>query len=135
MVTLTTMASEKVQDFIKDHGVETDAGLRVAVLPGGCSGFQYGLNIEDGAESDDEILEIGRDADTRMIVDMLQNDRRLQPERILIDHVEHEFSEVVLTGRLDPDGMIIRSSEMSAKCPSKYEEEPGAPQPKGGQQS
>lgn len=46
-----------------------------------------------------------------------------------------EGGEVVLTGRLDPDGMIIRSSEMSAKCPSKYEEEPGAPRPQGGQQS
>ena len=38
-----------------------------------------------------------------------------------------EGGEVVLTGTLDPQGMIIRSSEMTAKCPSKYEEEPGAP--------
>ena len=30
----------------------------VAVLPGGCSGFQYGLNIEDEPEADDEILEL-----------------------------------------------------------------------------
>ena len=56
MLTLTTTAVEKVQDFIKEHGVEGDAGLRVAVLPGGCSGFQYGLNIEDGPENDDEIV-------------------------------------------------------------------------------
>jgi iron-sulfur cluster assembly accessory protein len=27
------------------------------VLPGGCSGFQYGLNIEDEAQDDDDILE------------------------------------------------------------------------------
>ena len=58
MVTLTVMATEKVQDFIKEHGVETEAGLRVAGLPGGCSGFQYGLNIEDAPESDDEVLDI-----------------------------------------------------------------------------
>ena len=58
MVTLTSMASEKVHDFIREHGVETEAGLRVAVLPGGCSGFQYGLNIEDSPESDDEVLDI-----------------------------------------------------------------------------
>lgn len=40
-----------------------------------------------------------------------------------------EGGEVVATGRLDPsdDGHVFRSSEMSAKCPSKYEEEPGAP--------
>jgi iron-sulfur cluster assembly accessory protein len=60
MLTLTHTASEKVQDFIHEHGVESgEAGLRVAVLPGGCSGFQYGLNIEDGPEDDDEVFEVG----------------------------------------------------------------------------
>ncbi len=58
MMTLTATAAEKVQDFIREHGVEGDVGLRVAVLPGGCSGFQYGLNIEEGPEEDDEVLEI-----------------------------------------------------------------------------
>lgn len=58
MVTLTQTAVDKVQDFIQEHGVETKAGLRVAVLPGGCSGFQYGLNIEDAPEGDDEVLDI-----------------------------------------------------------------------------
>ena len=33
------------------------AGLRVGVLPGGCSGFQYGLNIEDEPAEDDLVLE------------------------------------------------------------------------------
>jgi iron-sulfur cluster assembly protein len=58
MVSLTQTAADKVQDFISEHGVEGDVGLRVAVLPGGCSGFQYGLNIEDGPESDDEVLDV-----------------------------------------------------------------------------
>ena len=58
MVTITATATDKVQDFIQEHSAEAQAGLRVAVLPGGCSGFQYGLNIEDGPEADDEILEI-----------------------------------------------------------------------------
>ena len=57
-MTLTATATEKVQDFIQEHGVESEAGLRVAVLPGGCSGFQYGLNVEDEPEADDEILDI-----------------------------------------------------------------------------
>jgi len=38
-----------------------------------------------------------------------------------------EGGEVVLTGRLNDTGSLLRSSEMTAKCPSKYEEEPGAP--------
>ena len=58
MMTMTVTAVAKVQDFLQEHGVETDAGVRVAGLPGGCSGFQYGLNIEDGPESDDEIVDI-----------------------------------------------------------------------------
>ncbi|MCE2455229.1 MAG: iron-sulfur cluster assembly accessory protein [Gemmatimonadetes bacterium] len=58
MLQLTAAATSKVHDFMKEHGSDTDTGLRVAVLPGGCSGFQYGLNIEDGPESDDEILRI-----------------------------------------------------------------------------
>jgi iron-sulfur cluster assembly protein len=57
MLILTTTAVGKVQDFMSEHGAGAEAGLRVAVLPGGCSGFQYGLNIEDGPEADDEILE------------------------------------------------------------------------------
>jgi cytochrome c-type biogenesis protein CcmE len=34
-----------------------------------------------------------------------------------------EGGEVVLTGRLTESGSVFESSEMSAKCPSKYEEE------------
>jgi iron-sulfur cluster assembly accessory protein len=57
-ITLTPDAVSKVQHFIEEQGAETGAGLRVAVLPGGCSGFQYGLNIEDAPESDDEVLDL-----------------------------------------------------------------------------
>ena len=54
---ITATAADKVHGFIKDHGESEDTGLRVAVLPGGCSGFQYGLNIEDAPETEDEIVE------------------------------------------------------------------------------
>jgi iron-sulfur cluster assembly protein len=66
MLTLTPTAASKVQEFIAEHGAATESGLRVAVLPGGCSGFQYGLNIEDGPEAEDEILE---QAGIKMFVD------------------------------------------------------------------
>jgi len=55
-VTLTPTAVKTVEGFLKEHGAGDEAGLRVAVLPGGCSGFQYGLNIEDAPEPDDELL-------------------------------------------------------------------------------
>jgi iron-sulfur cluster assembly accessory protein len=56
-ITVTSTAVAEVQKFIEEQGAVDSAGLRVAVLPGGCSGFQYGLNIEDEAQDDDEILE------------------------------------------------------------------------------
>ncbi|MEX2528034.1 MAG: iron-sulfur cluster assembly accessory protein [Gemmatimonadota bacterium] len=56
-IQLTDQAIEKVKTFIEEHGAGNGSGLRVAVLPGGCSGFQYGLNIEDAPETDDEILD------------------------------------------------------------------------------
>jgi iron-sulfur cluster assembly accessory protein len=57
-INLTETAIEKVKSFMDEHQAEEGAGLRVAVLPGGCSGFQYGLNIEDAPEEDDEVLDL-----------------------------------------------------------------------------
>jgi cytochrome c-type biogenesis protein CcmE len=34
-----------------------------------------------------------------------------------------EGGEVIVTGRLSDDGLLFESDEMSAKCPSKYEEQ------------
>ncbi|MGH7553754.1 MAG: HesB/IscA family protein [Longimicrobiales bacterium] len=56
-ITVTPTAVMEVQRFMQDQGAAETAGLRVAVLPGGCSGFQYGLNIEDESQDDDEIME------------------------------------------------------------------------------
>jgi iron-sulfur cluster assembly accessory protein len=58
-MTLTERAAEEVQKFIAQEQVPTDtAGLRVSVLPGGCSGFKYSLNIEERALDDDLVQEI-----------------------------------------------------------------------------
>ena len=66
-ISITPTAVTTVQKFIEDQGEENEgAGLRVAVLPGGCSGFQYGLNIEESPADDDEILEM---AGLRVFVD------------------------------------------------------------------
>lgn len=57
-ITLTPNAVSKVQHFIDEQAAEPGAGLRVAVLPGGCSGFQYGMNVEDAPEEDDEVVDL-----------------------------------------------------------------------------
>jgi iron-sulfur cluster assembly accessory protein len=59
-LTITPTAAGEVRKFIAAEQVPEDtAGLRVSVLPGGCSGFKYSLNIEERALDDDMVLEIG----------------------------------------------------------------------------
>jgi iron-sulfur cluster assembly protein len=60
MVTITPTAAVEVQKFMDAEGVTSDVGgLRVSVMPGGCSGFKYGLVIEDKSADDDIIVEYG----------------------------------------------------------------------------
>ncbi|HEX8690973.1 MAG TPA: iron-sulfur cluster insertion protein ErpA [Longimicrobium sp.] len=56
-IMLTATAATEVRRYMEEQGAAESAGLRVGVLPGGCSGFQYGLNIEDEAADDDMVLE------------------------------------------------------------------------------
>ncbi len=44
-IMLTERAAKEVQKFIVDGGHGEEAMLRVAVVGGGCSGFNYSLNI------------------------------------------------------------------------------------------
>ena len=55
---LTPRAAEEVRRFIAEEKVPVEsAGLRVGVMPGGCSGFRYSLNLEDQAGADDMVIE------------------------------------------------------------------------------
>jgi iron-sulfur cluster assembly accessory protein len=51
MVTLTDIAARKVGEFLQAQD-QADAGLRVAVKGGGCSGFQYQLALDEEREGD-----------------------------------------------------------------------------------
>ena len=58
-LTLTDNAIVEVRKFMDAEQVPAEsAGLRVSVLPGGCSGFKYSLNIEERALEDDAVLEV-----------------------------------------------------------------------------
>lgn len=52
MVTLTQDARDKLRSLIAQEG-EEGAGLRVQVIPGGCSGFEYDLSLASPAEGDE----------------------------------------------------------------------------------
>ena len=53
MITLTDKASVKVKELIDAEGVE-ELALRVAVRPGGCSGFSYEMFFDTEIAEDDE---------------------------------------------------------------------------------
>ena len=57
-LTVTENAAEEIKKFLAgEEDLPETAGLRVRVVPGGCSGFQYSLNIEEESKSGDFIID------------------------------------------------------------------------------
>ena len=57
VIHVTEAAASKIQELLAEEG-KADSGLRVFVQGGGCSGFQYGLMIEEtGAGVGDQLFE------------------------------------------------------------------------------
>ena len=52
MITVTDSAAAKVKSLIDAEG-DTDLALRVAVRPGGCSGFSYEMFFDSDIAADD----------------------------------------------------------------------------------
>ena len=52
MISVTPLAAEKINELLTEEQ-KTGAGLRVFVQGGGCSGFQYGLMIEENGATPD----------------------------------------------------------------------------------
>ncbi|MGH7568008.1 MAG: HesB/IscA family protein [Gemmatimonadales bacterium] len=57
-LSLTERAADEVRKSMAEEKVPAEtAGLRIGVLPGGCSGFRYSLNVEESAADDDLVIE------------------------------------------------------------------------------
>ena len=56
MIALTDNAAVKVKELITAEG-EADLALRVAVRPGGCSGFSYDMFFDSDVAGDDVIVD------------------------------------------------------------------------------
>lgn len=57
-VTLTERAIAKVQEIVDAQG-QQDAGLRIYIAGGGCSGFKYGMALDSEPAADDTVLDFG----------------------------------------------------------------------------
>ncbi|MFY9265078.1 MAG: iron-sulfur cluster assembly accessory protein [Solirubrobacterales bacterium] len=74
MLKLTDIAAEKVKDYLAGQNKNIDdAGLRVGVKGGGCSGFSYSLALDEQRDGDNIFetngIKILVDADSLRYVD------------------------------------------------------------------
>ena len=67
---VTPRAAAQVAEIARREG-RPEAGLRVSVSAGGCSGFQYGFALEDSPAEDDLVVEAGG---VRVFVDSVSLD-------------------------------------------------------------
>ena len=65
MITLTESAAKKVKELVEAEG-NSELALRVAVRPGGCSGFSYEMFFDSDFAADDQKAEF---AGVKVVVD------------------------------------------------------------------
>ena len=85
-VRLTDKAAAMVRETIEREGLQ-GSGLRVAVVGGGCSGFQYSLDIEKEERAGDMVFEA---SGVKCFVDPMSSMYLLGVE---IDYVEGQFGQ------------------------------------------
>ncbi len=56
LLSITDDAVKQLKEFLDEQGTP-DHALRVFVAPGGCSGLQYGMTIEEAEDEGDEVIE------------------------------------------------------------------------------
>jgi iron-sulfur cluster assembly protein/iron-sulfur cluster insertion protein len=66
VILLTEEAQAKVAELLAEEENSNELVLRVAVKPGGCSGFNYDMYFDTETASDDVVLSFG---DVRVAVD------------------------------------------------------------------
>lgn len=101
MIHVTPAAASKIQELLAEEN-KVGAGLRVFVQGGGCSGFQYGLMIDegDGDPSTDQVFESNG---IRLVVDPISI-RYLQGAEV-------DFVDTVSGG-----GFTIRNPNARSTC-------------------
>jgi iron-sulfur cluster assembly accessory protein len=84
-LTITEAAAAEVKKFMSEEELPAEGGLRVRVIPGGCSGFQYAMEIEEAPQEDDSVLDI---KEIKVFVDMFSSQ--------YLDNVEIDYVTSVM---------------------------------------
>lgn len=101
MITVTTLAADKINELLTEES-KAGAGLRVFVQGGGCSGFQYGLMIDEGEG----------DTDTDQVIE--SNGVRLLVDPISIRYLRG--AEVDFVDNLAGGGFTIKNPNAKSTC-------------------
>ena len=101
MITVTELAADKINELLTEEN-KGGAGLRVFVQGGGCSGFQYGLMIDEGEG----------DGDTDQVIE--SNGVRLLIDPISIRYLQG--AEVDFVDNLAGGGFTIKNPNAKSTC-------------------
>ena len=99
MINVSQTAASKISELLGEEG-KAGSGLRVFVQGGGCSGFQYGLMIEENGGDADQVFE--------------SNGVKLYVDPVSISYLkgsEVDFVETVTGG-----GFTIRNPNAVSTC-------------------
>lgn len=97
-ITLTDAAAHRVRTFLDNRG--HGEGLRIGVVPSGCSGMSYVLEFADQIEDTDEVFEANG---VKLIVD--------KKSLIYVDGTELDFTKEGLN-----EGFKFNNPNVKAEC-------------------
>jgi iron-sulfur cluster insertion protein len=98
-ITVTEAAATKIKELLAEEG-KSDCGLRVFVQGGGCSGFQYGLMIEENGGVGDQSFE--------------SNGIRLYVDPVSISYLKG--AEVDFVDTITGGGFTIKNPNATSTC-------------------
>jgi len=101
MINVTPTAATKITELLTEEK-KMDAGLRVFVQGGGCSGFQYGLMIDEGEG----------DATTDAVIES-------HGGKLLIDPISARYlagAEVDFVDNITGGGFTIKNPNAKSTC-------------------
>ena len=101
LINVTSSAATKISELLTEEN-KLDAGLRVFVQGGGCSGFQYGLMIDEGEG----------DASTDAVIES-------NGVKLLVDPISARYlrgAEVDFVDNVTGGGFTIKNPNATSTC-------------------
>jgi len=100
-ITMTDRAADQIHEVAGDENVDlSDTMLRIAVVPGGCSGLTYDLGWDTTVQDEDAVEQ---HEDITVVLD--------KKSRLYLDGTELDF-----TDGLDGDGFHFSNPQATREC-------------------